>query len=86
MQFLIWETLSFNLMYVAACYPVGTTISKTSPLFTALLQHYVDFCWIPEHLFLGCYICSVCLCFLTYEVDENKMENVRYLFIVQATD
>ena len=28
--FLIWETLSFNLMYVAGCYPVGTTISKTS--------------------------------------------------------
>ena len=27
-------------MYVAACYPVGTTISKTSSLFTALLQHY----------------------------------------------
>ena len=40
MHFLIWETLSFNLMYVAACYPVGTTISKTSSLFTALLQHY----------------------------------------------
>ena len=34
------ETLSFNLMYVTACYPVGTTISKTSSLFTALLQHY----------------------------------------------
>ena len=28
-------------MYVAACYPVGTTISKTSSLFTALLQHYM---------------------------------------------
>ena len=41
MHFLIRETLSFNLMYVAACYPVGTTISKTSPLFTALLQHYI---------------------------------------------
>ena len=40
MHFLIWETLSFNLMYVAACYPVWTTISKTSSLFTALLQHY----------------------------------------------
>ena len=40
MHFLIQETLSFNLMYVAACYPVGTTISKTSSLFTALLQHY----------------------------------------------
>ena len=40
MHFLIWETLSFILMYVTACYPVGTTISKTSSLFTALLQHY----------------------------------------------
>ena len=38
--FLIRETLSFILMYVAACYPVGTTISKTSSLFTALLQDY----------------------------------------------
>ena len=42
MHSLIWETLSFSLMYVAACYPVGTTLSKTSPLFTALLQHYKD--------------------------------------------
>ena len=41
MHFLIRETLSFNLMYVTACYPVGTTISKTSSLFTALLQHYL---------------------------------------------
>ena len=41
MYFLIQEALSFNLMYVAACYPVGTAISKTSSLFTALLQHYV---------------------------------------------
>ena len=40
MHFLIRETLSLNLMCVAACYPVGTTISKTSLLFTALLQHY----------------------------------------------
>ena len=40
MHFLIRETLSFNLMYVTACYLVGTTISKTSSLFTALLQHY----------------------------------------------
>ena len=40
--FLIWETLSFNLMYVAACYPVGTTISKTSSLFTALMQQSID--------------------------------------------
>ena len=42
MHFLIRETLSFNLMNVAACYPVGTTISKTSSLFTALLQHYLS--------------------------------------------
>ena len=41
MHFSIRETLSFNLMYVAACYPVGTTISKTSSLFTALLHHYI---------------------------------------------
>ena len=41
MYILIRETLSFNLMYVTACYPVGTTISKTSSLFTALLQHYI---------------------------------------------
>ena len=44
MHFLILETLSFKLMYVNACYPVGTTISKTSSLFTALLQHYYDKC------------------------------------------
>ena len=43
MHILIRETLSFNLMYVTACYPVGTTISKTSSLFTALLQHYMRF-------------------------------------------
>ena len=42
MHFLIRESLSFNLMYVTACYPVGTTISKTSSLFTALLQHYIS--------------------------------------------
>ena len=40
MHFLIRDTLSFNLMYVTACYPLGTTISKTSSLCTALLQHY----------------------------------------------
>ena len=49
MHFLIWETLSFNLMYVAACYPVGTTISKTSSLFTALLQHYrLSYCAVTK--------------------------------------
>ena len=36
MYFLIRETLSFNLMYVAACYPVGTTISK--------LAHFLLLC------------------------------------------
>ena len=46
MHFLIQETLSFYLMYVAACYPVGTTISKISSLFTALLQHYHGSCII----------------------------------------
>ena len=40
MHIFIRETLSFNLIYVTGCYPVGTTISKTSSLFTALLQHY----------------------------------------------
>ena len=40
MHFSIMETLSFNLMYDAAGYPVGTTISKTSYLFTTWLQHY----------------------------------------------
>ena len=30
MHFLIQETLSLNLMYIAACYPVGTNISKTA--------------------------------------------------------
>ena len=52
MHFLIRETLSFNLMYVTACYPVGTTISKTSSLFTALLQHYVGICdGAPSNVF-----------------------------------
>ena len=52
MHFLIRETLSFNLMYVTACYPVGTTISKTSSLFTALLQHYtyLNYSWTFKSL------------------------------------
>ena len=50
MHFLIRETLSFNLMYVAACYPVGTTISKTSWLFTALLQLYAVALFMLENL------------------------------------
>ena len=48
MHFLIWETLSFNLMYVTACYPVGTTISKTSSLFfcfAAALIVSLPFCY-----------------------------------------
>ena len=32
MHFSIRETLSFQLMYVAACYPDGNTISKSSSL------------------------------------------------------
>ena len=55
MHFLIWETLSFNLMYVTACYPVGTTISKTSSLFTALMQHYM-----PPKVPLGAEVVSKC--------------------------
>ena len=37
MHFLIWETLSFNLMYVAACYLVGTGMCHNM---VGLLQHY----------------------------------------------
>ena len=65
MHFLIWETLSFNLMYVAACYPVGTTISKTSSLFTALLKHYTS---RKDNLY--CHLSSkdglCCLCCFTH--------------------
>ena len=38
MHFLIWETLSFNLIYVAACYLVGTGMCHNM---VGLLQHYV---------------------------------------------
>ena len=38
MHFLIWETLSFNLMYVAACYLVGTGMCHNM---VGLLQHYM---------------------------------------------
>ena len=38
MHFLIWETLSFNLMYVAACYLVGTGMCHNM---LGLLQHYI---------------------------------------------
>ena len=37
MHFLIWETLSFNLVYVAACYLVGTGMCHNM---VGLLQHY----------------------------------------------
>ena len=37
MHFFIWETLSFNLMYVAACYLVGTGMCHNM---VGLLQHY----------------------------------------------
>ena len=38
MHFLIWETLSFNLMYVAACYLAGTGMCHNM---VGLLQHYI---------------------------------------------
>ena len=38
MHFLIWETLSFDLMYVAACYLMGTGMCHNM---VGLLQHYV---------------------------------------------
>ena len=38
MHFLIRETLSFNLIYVAACYPVGTGMCHNM---VGLLQHYI---------------------------------------------
>ena len=38
MHFLIWETLSFNLMYVTACYLVGTGMCHNM---VGLLQHYI---------------------------------------------
>ena len=37
MHFLIQETLSFNLIYVAACYLVGTGMCHNR---VGLLQHY----------------------------------------------
>ena len=37
MHFLIWETLSFNLIYVAACYLVGTSMCHNM---MGLLQQY----------------------------------------------
>ena len=38
MHLLIRETLSFNLIYVAACYLVGTGICHNM---VGLLQHYI---------------------------------------------
>ena len=46
-------------MYVAACYPVGTTISKTSSLFTALLQHYVRML-CTSSLYRGTHVAYTC--------------------------
>ena len=40
MHFLIRETLSFNLIYVAACYLVGTGMCHNM---VGLLQHYYHF-------------------------------------------
>ena len=60
MHFLIRETLRFNLMYVAACYPMGTTISKTSSLFTALLQHYKLYC----------------IAYIHTRINKNRISNV----------
>ena len=37
MHFSIWETLSFNLIYVTACYLVGTGMFHNM---VGLLQHY----------------------------------------------
>ena len=39
MHFLIRETLSFNLIYVAACYLVGTGMCHNM---VGLLQHYIS--------------------------------------------
>ena len=40
MHFLIRETLSFNLIYVDACYLVGTGMCHNM---VGLLQHYIGF-------------------------------------------
>ena len=46
MHFLIWETLSFNLIYVAACYLMGTGMCHNM---VGLLQHYtVYLCVIAQ--------------------------------------
>ena len=47
MHFLIWETLSFNLMYVAACYLVGTSMCHNT---VGLLQHYMVMAGQSVHL------------------------------------
>ena len=73
MQFLIWETLSFNLMYVAACYLVGTGMCHNM---VGLLQHYnsrlpcvvirfgLDYCRGR---------CAVCNTFYSCNTDWSKM-------------
>ena len=44
MHFLIWEILSFNLIYVAACYLVGTGMCHNM---VGLLQHYINMLGLP---------------------------------------
>ena len=63
MHFLIWETLSFNLMYVAACYLVGTGMCHNM---VGLLQHYVGRTsrrrvspHKREHLYIFTSICTI---------------------------
>ena len=56
------------MMYVTACYPVGTTISKTSSLFTALLQHYYCMLLLPLYVLL----CVLSPCFITTGGRQSK--------------
>ena len=48
MHLLIRETLSFNLVYVAACYPVGTGMCHNM---VGLLQHYRAFVSVLHRIF-----------------------------------
>ena len=52
MHFLIWDTLSFNLMYVAACYLVGTGMCHNM---VGLLQHYTN---VAAEMAATCLVCS----------------------------
>ena len=51
MQFCTLKTLSFNLIYVAACYPVGTGMCHNM---VGLLQHYKlrDAKWVWDSVFV----------------------------------